>query len=77
MADNDIDICFPIIKFSHATGLIDNQIPWDHISGKSLDVLIQGSSSPGRSLTLRVIQGTKDLVRGRPLYFDNYETDED
>ncbi|KAF7191202.1 hypothetical protein HII31_07225 [Pseudocercospora fuligena] len=61
MADNEIDICFPIIKFSHATGLIDNQIPWDHISGKNLDVLIQGSSRIGRSLTLRVIQGTTDL----------------
>ncbi|KXT09915.1 hypothetical protein AC579_8000 [Pseudocercospora musae] len=61
MADNDIDICFPITKFSHATGLINNQIPWDHISGNNLDVLVQGSSIVGRSLTLRVIQGTADL----------------
>ncbi|KXS96051.1 hypothetical protein AC578_2286 [Pseudocercospora eumusae] len=61
MADNDIDICFPVIKFSHATGLVDNQIPWHHISGKKLDLLLRGSSSVGRSLTLRVIQGTTDL----------------
>lgn len=63
----DIDICLPLLKFSHATGLVDGRIAWDHISGHNIFVVLKGSRHEGRSLILRVVQGTKDLVRHQPM----------
>ena len=52
MADNDTDVYnrFPSIKFSHATGLIDNQIPWGHRSGKKLDLFLRNQTLPRNRL---------------------------
>ena len=64
------DICLPVLKFSHATGVrSDHTIPWTHISASNLFVIVKGSDTHVRDghLELRIVQGNQILVRIRPL----------
>lgn len=59
------DICLPVLKYSHAIGMRDNTVPWTHITASDLFVIVKGVATQvvdGR-LTLRIVQGTKVLVR--------------
>lgn len=59
------DICFPITKYSHATGVRnDNTIPWTHITAPDIFVLVKGVSTSGTSgrLMMYIVQGNGALV---------------
>ena len=59
------DICYPVLKFSHANGQrSDNTIPWMKLSASDILLLINGSKTSGddRELTLRLVQGSTVLV---------------
>ena len=57
-----MELCFPVLKFSHATGVrSDNTIPWTHLSASDLYVVVDGVST--RRLGFRIIQKTTVLVR--------------
>lgn len=55
-------LCHPVLKFSHST-LPRHATPsaWNHIQGPEIFALIEQLDHD--CLQLRVVQGTKDLVR--------------
>lgn len=66
------DLCFPIIKYSHATGVrSDNTVPWTHLQAQNLFAIIKGVDThypdgrlhPDGKLDMRIVQGTDVLVR--------------
>ena len=61
------DICLPFLKFSHATGVRnDNSIPWIHLSASDIFVVVKGVNTHIRDgqLMIRIIQGNTVLVGG-------------
>ena len=59
------DICFTVLKYSHATGQnADNTIPWTHIAASNLFILVKGKNTDidNGELTMRVVQGGNVLV---------------
>lgn len=62
-----IDICLPVVRYSHADGLrSDNTVPWTHIGGVDIFVVLKGVDAPATNsrLDLRIIQGTRTQVSG-------------
>jgi hypothetical protein len=65
------DICFPLVKFSYATGTRPNKsIPWAHLQADNLFVIVKGRDAylPNgqpvldSELHMRVLKGNEDLV---------------
>jgi len=59
------DLCFPLLKYSHAVGMSpDNTIPWNHLQASDLFVLVTGKNTHlvDGLLTLRVVHGNRVLV---------------
>ena len=66
------DLCHPIVKYSHATGVRpDNSIPWSHLQSENLYAIIKGTDThhddgrlcPDGKLIMRIVDGTNVLVR--------------
>ncbi|KAK0326505.1 hypothetical protein LTR82_002347 [Friedmanniomyces endolithicus] len=58
------DLCFPLLKYSHAVGMSpDNTIPWNHLQASDLFVLVTGKNTHlvDGLLTLRVVHGNRVL----------------
>ncbi|KAK4549389.1 hypothetical protein LTR36_006386 [Oleoguttula mirabilis] len=64
------DLCFPILKYSHATGVrSDNTIPWTHLQAQTLFAIIKGTDThhpdgrlhPDGKLDMRIVHGTSVL----------------
>ncbi|KAK0337927.1 hypothetical protein LTR02_001679 [Friedmanniomyces endolithicus] len=58
------DLCFPLLKYSHAVGMSpDNTIPWNHLQASDLFVIVTGKNTHlvDGLLTLRVVQGNRVL----------------
>jgi hypothetical protein len=65
MAHLDIDICVPLVKFSHARGVnADNTIGWNHYAASDLSVTIRSSNAMRGSMSMRIIHGTTTVVCG-------------
>lgn len=64
------DICLPVGKYSHATGVRDNNtVPWSHLASTSLFIIVKGTDSAAvkdEKLMLRIVQGS-DVLVGLPL----------
>lgn len=66
------DLCFPVIKFSAATGVRpDNTVPWKHLRAENLFVIVKGVDirhpdgrlQPDGKLNMRVVLASEVLVR--------------
>ena len=59
------DVCFPILKFSYATGVrSDNTIPWTHLTASNIFVIVKGAKTQVEDgqLTMRIVQANTVLV---------------
>lgn len=61
------DICLPVAKNSHATGVHGNTIQWTHILSSNLFIILKGSDQQigDEKLMLRIVQANDVLVRFR------------
>ena len=66
------DLCHPIVKYSHATGVrIDNSIPWSHLQAENLFAIVKGTDThhadgrlrPDGKLSMGIVDGGDVLVR--------------
>ncbi|KAK5127694.1 hypothetical protein LTR08_004339 [Meristemomyces frigidus] len=64
------DLCHPILKYSHATGVrSDSSIPWSHLQAEDLFIILKGIDThypDGRlhldgKLSMRIVDGTNAL----------------
>ena len=59
------DICFPVLKFSYATGVrSDNSIPWTHLTASNIFVIVKGTETnvEDGKLSMRIVQANSVLV---------------
>lgn len=59
------DLCLPVLKFSHATGIdANNSIPWTHLQASDIFAIVNGkyTTIAHGELTLRVVHGNRVLV---------------
>lgn len=66
------DICLPVGKYSHATGVrANNTVPWNHLASPNLFIIVKGTDKAAQDekLMLRIVQGNDVLVGFRHMYW--------
>ena len=61
-----IDVCLPVLRYSHAIGMLQNNtVAWTHINASDISVLVKGADTRviDGQLTMQIIQGNEVLVR--------------